>query len=136
MIFCRLLLFFSKSIFSKKYFRNLIRVLNILDSDLALQNVRPDLGPNCLQWLSADDTSWQRVELNSVFHGCIGPIIVLFFTGSLVTWAWPIFLSHRGCTSTVGLVCERTLGEDRRMFLSEGRNYQSPLTDCLPTEES
>ena len=31
---------------------------NRLDPD---QNVRPDLGPNCLQRLLADDTSRQRV---------------------------------------------------------------------------
>ena len=28
-----------------------------------LTNVRPDLGPNCLQKLSADDTSRQRVTI-------------------------------------------------------------------------
>ena len=30
---------------------------NRLDSDQARQNVGPDLGPNCLQRLSTDDTS-------------------------------------------------------------------------------
>ena len=36
--------------------RNTIRVSNSLDPDQAQQNVGPDLGPNCLQRLSADDT--------------------------------------------------------------------------------
>ena len=35
---------------------NTIRVSNSLDQDLAQQNVLPDLGINCLQKLSADDT--------------------------------------------------------------------------------
>ena len=49
---------FSKSIFfSKNYFRNTIRVTNSLDSDLARHCFGPDLSPNCLQRLSADDTS-------------------------------------------------------------------------------
>ena len=34
-----------------------IQVSNSLDPDQARQNVRPDLGPNCLQWLSADSKS-------------------------------------------------------------------------------
>ena len=33
---------------------------NSLDPDQVGQDVRPDLGPNCLLMLSADDTSWQR----------------------------------------------------------------------------
>ena len=36
---------------------------NSLDPDQARQNVRPDLGPNCLQRLSADDTSRLRVKI-------------------------------------------------------------------------
>ena len=40
---------------------------NSLDPDQARQNVGPDLGPNYLQKLSADDTSRQRV--NSVYRG-------------------------------------------------------------------
>ena len=35
---------------------------NSLDPDQARHLVVPDLGQNCLQRLSADDTSWQRVE--------------------------------------------------------------------------
>ena len=39
--------FFSKSIFSKKSFRNTIRVASNLDPDED-SVVEPDLGPNCL----------------------------------------------------------------------------------------
>ena len=49
--------FFFKLNFSKNSFRNAIRVSNSLDPDQARQNVGPDLGPNCLQKLSADDKS-------------------------------------------------------------------------------
>ena len=59
--------FFSKSFFSKKSFRNTFRVSNILDSDQARRHVRPNLGPNCLQSLSVDNTSRQRVIQVSVF---------------------------------------------------------------------
>ena len=54
---------FSKSNFSKNYFRNTIRVTNSLDPDQTQRFVRPGLGPNCLQiqYSSADDKSrrWQ-----------------------------------------------------------------------------
>ena len=52
--------FFSKSTFLKNSFRNTIRVSNSLDPDQGRHFVGPDLGPNCLQSLSADDTSRQR----------------------------------------------------------------------------
>ena len=39
------------------------RVSNSLDPDQARHNVGPDLGPNCLQWLKADDTRVQRVNI-------------------------------------------------------------------------
>ena len=45
---------FSKSTFFKNYFRNTIRVSNSLDPDQARHFVGPDLGPKCLQKLSAD----------------------------------------------------------------------------------
>ena len=38
-------------------------MLNSLDQDQARHSVRPDLDPNCLQTLSADDTSRGRVKL-------------------------------------------------------------------------
>ena len=49
--------FFFKLTFSKKSFWNTIRVSNSLDPDQVLQFVGPDLGPDCLQRLSADDKS-------------------------------------------------------------------------------
>ena len=49
--------FFFKLTFSRKSFRNKIRVSNGLDPDKARHFVGPYLGPNCLQRLSADDNS-------------------------------------------------------------------------------
>ena len=49
--------FFSKLTFSKKNFRNIIRVSNGLDPDQDRHSVGPDLGPNCLQMLLADGKS-------------------------------------------------------------------------------
>ena len=47
--FGRLLIFFSKSTFEKKYFRNTIRVSNTLDPDWAQYFVGSDVRPNVLQ---------------------------------------------------------------------------------------
>ena len=50
---------FSKLLFSRNSFRNTIRVstgLDGLDPDHSRHSVGPDLGPNCLQRLSADDS--------------------------------------------------------------------------------
>ena len=46
--------FFQNQLFSKNSFSNTIRVSNGLDPDQDLHSVSPDLGPNCLQMLSAD----------------------------------------------------------------------------------
>ena len=43
----------SKSTFSQKKIRNILRVSNDFDPDQDRQNVGPDLGPNRLQRLSA-----------------------------------------------------------------------------------
>ena len=51
--------FFSKSTFLKKI-SGIPSVSNNLDPDQGGHFVGPDLGPNCLQWLSADDISRQR----------------------------------------------------------------------------
>ena len=53
--------FFSKSFLLKISFRNTIRVANSLDPDQVRCFIRSDLGPNCSQRLSADDTRRQRV---------------------------------------------------------------------------
>ena len=49
-------IFFQNQLFQKNSFRNTIRVSNSLDPDQARHIVGPDLGPNCLQKFSADDT--------------------------------------------------------------------------------
>ena len=66
-LFCCLLIF-SKSTFSKYSIRNIIRVSNTLDPDQVRRFVGPDLGPNCLLRLSADDTSKWRFKYNVFFN--------------------------------------------------------------------
>ena len=63
MFFCRLL-FFSKLTFLKNSFRNTIRVANSLDPDQARHFVGPELGPNCLQRLSAGNIRRQKVKVD------------------------------------------------------------------------
>ena len=46
----------------KKTNRNTIRLSNSLNPDQTRHFVGPDLGPNCLQKLSTDDTSRQRAK--------------------------------------------------------------------------
>ena len=48
-MFCRLLIFFSKSTFLKITSSNIIRVSNSLDPDQVRRSVGPDLRPNYLQ---------------------------------------------------------------------------------------
>ena len=55
MISCRLLIF-SKSFFFQKILSGIPSESNSLDPDQARHIVGPDLGPNCLQRLSADDS--------------------------------------------------------------------------------
>ena len=55
---------FSNSTFFKNSFRNIIWVSNSLDPDQARHFVRPDLGPNCLQRLSADGTFLKLIYFN------------------------------------------------------------------------
>ena len=58
---------FQNKLFSK-ILTHIIRVSNSLDPDQDRQNVGPDLGPNCLKRLSADDKSrrWQGEDLKDV----------------------------------------------------------------------
>ena len=65
-IFCRLLIF-SKLTFWF-FSRNSIRLSSSLDPDQARHNVWPDLGPNCLQRLSADDTSHHLTRFKKIVH--------------------------------------------------------------------
>ena len=57
LLFCCLLIFFKIIFLGENSFRNIysIRVSNSLDPDQARHFVGPNLGPNCLQKLSADD---------------------------------------------------------------------------------
>ena len=48
---------FKIKFFFNNSFRNTIRVSNSLEPDQARRFFGPDLGPNCLQKVSADDTS-------------------------------------------------------------------------------
>ena len=59
----------------KKSFRNNINVSNSLDPDQARHFVGPDLGPNCLEKLSADDTS--RYKVKTAAH-CIFVLLSIF----------------------------------------------------------
>ena len=56
MLCCRLLMFFFLNSFKKT-----IGIFNSLDPDQARRFVGPDLGPNCLPRLSADNTARQSV---------------------------------------------------------------------------
>ena len=47
--------FFQYQLFQKNSFKNTIKVSNGLDPDQDQHSVGPDLGPNCLQKLSADN---------------------------------------------------------------------------------
>ena len=50
--------------FFKKKFRNTIRESNCLDPDQDRHSVDPDLGPNCLQRLSADEKATTNTTLS------------------------------------------------------------------------
>ena len=54
-------IFFNTNFF-EKFFQEYHQSVKQFGSSQAPQNVGPDLGPNCLQRLSADDTSRQRVN--------------------------------------------------------------------------
>ena len=54
--------FFPKSTFSKKNIQEYLQSGKQFESRSGQHFVRPDLGPNCLERLSADETSRQRVH--------------------------------------------------------------------------
>ena len=60
---CHLLIIFKIDYLKKNSFRNTTSVSNSLDPDKARLSVGPDLGPICLQRLSADDTSQLAIML-------------------------------------------------------------------------
>ena len=55
--------FFFKINISKNYFKNTLRVSSNFDPNQARQNLGPDLGPNCLQMLLAEDTIQKILEI-------------------------------------------------------------------------
>ena len=55
----------SSEVLQINFFQKIIPGLSVshsLDPDQARQNVGPDLGPNCWQRLSTEDTSRQRIK--------------------------------------------------------------------------
>ena len=61
-----LLTFICKINLSNQFFQEHYQSANCLDPDLDRHSVGPDLGPNCLQRLSADDKTQRRKELERV----------------------------------------------------------------------
>ena len=59
---CRLLTFFKISFLKKNSFRNTFRVSNSLDPDQDRHYVGPNLGSNCLQWISAYEKGPRQQE--------------------------------------------------------------------------
>ena len=57
------LLIFSNPSFSENHFMNDIKNVKQFGPRSGPDIVRPDLGPNCLQRLTADDTRGQRVNI-------------------------------------------------------------------------
>ena len=70
---CRLLIF-SKSTFSKTSLSTINDVSNSLGSDQSRRFVGTDLRPNCLQKLSAGDTSLLRVT--SIYMYYVSPFLL------------------------------------------------------------
>ena len=62
--------FFFKILFVSKFYRTTMRMSNILDPDQARHFVGPNLGPNCLQKLSANDPRRHIVKDNQDFRYC------------------------------------------------------------------
>ena len=61
MLFCRLLIFFPINFF-KIFFQEYYQSVKQFQSRAGPTFVGPDLGPNCLQMLSADNTGRKRVK--------------------------------------------------------------------------
>ena len=72
----------SADFFLNNSFRNTIRVSKSLDPDQARHFVGPDLGPNFLQILLADNTSRQRVTA--------GVVLIFFFLVKFEICHFPI----------------------------------------------
>ena len=68
MRFCRLLIFFKINIF-EKFFQEFHLSVKQIGSRSGSTFCQPDLGPNCLHKLSADDTRRQKVK-SDFMHIC------------------------------------------------------------------
>ena len=77
-------------------------MLNRLDPDQARHFVGPDLGPNCLQKLSADDTRRQRVK------GVIVQLVHVFFCG-LMFQSTAMVMSRQSVNLTTHFLGKLTL---------------------------
>ena len=79
------MLFLSSSdCFRNNYFRNTIRVSNSLDPDQARRFVGPELGPNCLQRLSAEADKGFYWYIVCVSFACIASFIVMFSKRNII----------------------------------------------------
>ena len=67
---------FQKLSFSKKSLENTIRESNSLDSNLVRHHVGPDLSPNCLERLSADNKS---LLARKEFENGNNPVFIMKF---------------------------------------------------------
>ena len=83
MLFWSFVEFFKINFFENSFIRNTIRVSNSLIQIRPDGNVVPDLGLKCLQRLSADDTSRQRVEP--------------YFASNVFKFSQVTVLSHKCC---------------------------------------
>ena len=55
----------------------------------------PDLGPNCFQRLSADDTGWQRVKLILILMFLLNHVFVFFHRMKKKYYSWDECLNLR-----------------------------------------
>ena len=98
LLLCRLILF--NITFSKSFFRNTIRVSNILDPDQVQRFVGPDLGQICSQRLSAEYTIGKELERRSSlqplkFFSCSAhfmPALDIFFL--YLTRVWLVIIMN------------------------------------------
>ena len=92
-----LIFFFFQNLISENYFRSTIIVSNSFDQDKAQPFVGPDLDQRCLQRLTADDTSGQRVNVSAVV-GSNGMRGSYLNCGLVQIW---IFMSSIGMVNTI-----------------------------------
>ena len=81
--FGHLWILYKNQPFSKESSRNTIRVPNSLDPDQAQPFVGPDLGPNSLQRLSADNNSGESVKTGFIVDAQPSPLILIQLTVGL-----------------------------------------------------